>query len=108
MAEAEKGHFMYAHEISSGSIPEFAAKLHIPKFFVNNFRDLCTDGNNSLDYMIQKTHFPSIFFGAPGSSSPLHSDGAPLCALTQRHYTSTSSLLLQQRRHISACSVLLQ
>ena len=27
--------------------------------------------------MIKEAHFPSIFFGAAGSSSPLHSDGAP-------------------------------
>ena len=38
MAEAETGHFMYAHEISGGSIPEFAAKLHLPKYFLNNYR----------------------------------------------------------------------
>lgn len=75
LEEAKMGHFMYAHEISSGSIPELASKLHVPKYFVNNFNDLESAANVTIDWMIRGTHFPSIFFGAPGSSSPLHSDG---------------------------------
>jgi hypothetical protein len=75
LEEAKKGHFMYAHEISGGSIPELAYKLHVPKYFINNVRDLESEPNVTIDWMIRTTHFPSIFFGAPGSSSPLHSDG---------------------------------
>jgi hypothetical protein len=75
LEEAKKGHFMYAHEISGGSIPELANKLHVPKYFINNVHDLEPEANVTIDWMIRTTHFPSIFFGAPGSSSPLHSDG---------------------------------
>ena len=68
---------MYAHEISGGRIPELARELHIPRYFLNNYLDASSEPNTTVDEMILDTHFPSVFFGAPGSSSPLHSDGAP-------------------------------
>ena len=75
---------MYAHEISGGAIPELARELRIPKFFINNFNDVSDGANQTVDDMILETHFPSVFFGAPGSSSPLHSDGADFCTLRSK------------------------
>ena len=79
-AEAEKGHFMYAHEVSSGTIPALADAVHIPRYFMNNYGDVTPGANLTVDEMVAATHFPAFFFGSQGSSSPLHSDGALLRA----------------------------
>jgi hypothetical protein len=81
-AEAERGHFLYAHDVGTGSIPEFARTIHIPKYFVNNFDDASARPNMTVDEMMIEAHWPSVFFGAAGSSSPLHSDGALARACT--------------------------
>ena len=56
--------------------PSCCVQLRIPKFFLNNYADIRTTANATADTLFDMIHFPSIFFGPPGSSSPLHSDGA--------------------------------
>jgi hypothetical protein len=74
--EAEKGHYMYAHDIAGSHIPELVQELHIPKYFINNIQDVSSDPGMTVEQMIKETFYPTIFFGAPGSNSPLHTDGA--------------------------------
>jgi hypothetical protein len=73
--EAEKGHFLYAHELDAGAFPSFSSSIHVPKYFLNNVDGLLSRPNSTAEMWLEHTHFPAIFFGPPGSSSPLHSDG---------------------------------
>lgn len=71
---AKRGRYIYAHEISGGWLPEVEAIIRQPKYFLNNMQDLDWRPNVDISERISNTHFPSVFFGAAGSSSPLHSD----------------------------------
>lgn len=77
---AAQGRYIYAHEISGGWLPEVEAIIRQPKYFLNNVQDLDWRPNVDISERVRDTHFPSVFFGASGSSSPLHSDGA-ICLL---------------------------
>lgn len=72
---AEQGRYIYAHEISGGWLPEIETIIRQPKYFLNNVQDLDWRPNVDISERVRDTHFPSVFFGASGSSSPLHSDG---------------------------------
>ena len=105
--EAEKGHFMYAHEIAGGTIPEIARTLHIPRYFINNYGDVTPGANITVDKMVAETHFPAFFFGSQGSNSPLHSDGALLIVLWVS-LTRLARSLMSSTMLYSACSDVLQ
>lgn len=72
---AAKGRYIYAHEISGGWLPEIENIIRQPKYFLNNVQDLDWRPNVDISERVRNAHFPSVFFGASGSSSPLHSDG---------------------------------
>jgi hypothetical protein len=74
---AKEGRFVYAHEIPGGWLRGLARRLRQPRYFLNNAQDVSTEDDTTAEDQLRKTHFPSFFFGAAGSSSPLHSDGAP-------------------------------
>ena len=84
---------MYAFEIKSSHWPELSHNLHVPKYFLNNFHDLDSSPNMTVADQLAHTHFPTIFFGAPGSGSPLHSDGVPSlhCASKMQRHTAHAS-----------------
>lgn len=69
---------MYAHEISGGRLTKLAGRMRQPRYFLNNARDVTSADGTTPEQQLRHTHFPSFFFGASGSSSPLHSDGAHL------------------------------
>jgi hypothetical protein len=74
--EAEKGHFLYAHELNCSSFPTLSQNIRIPKYFLNNIYDMRPEPGLTAEEWMKTTHFPAIFFGSEGSSSPLHSDCA--------------------------------
>ena len=73
---ARQGRYVYAHEIPGGQLMALAERMRQPRYFLNNAQDVCDDDGATPEKLLRHTHFPSFFFGAAGSSSPLHSDGA--------------------------------
>ena len=76
VTEAEKGHYMYAHDVARTLIPELVQELHIPKYFINDIEDVSSDPGMTIEQLVKERRHPTIFFGPPGSNSPLHTDGA--------------------------------
>jgi hypothetical protein len=73
---ARKGRYLYAHEIPGKWVKNLMDRLYQPKYFRNNRDDIEKETDPDPREIMYSTHFPSFFFGAAGSTSPLHSDGA--------------------------------
>jgi hypothetical protein len=74
---AKEGRYVYAHEIPGAQLTVLAERMRQPRYFLNNEHDISCGDNTTAQDLLEHTHFPSFFFGAAGSTSPLHSDGAP-------------------------------
>jgi hypothetical protein len=78
LEQAERQRFIYAHEISIGSLPGLANRLRVPKYFINDYHEVTLQPRITPRQLLRHIHFPVAFFGPPGSTSPLHTDGAIL------------------------------
>lgn len=80
-AKADRGRFLYAHEVPTGSLPGLVDTLRVPKYFLSSFNELDSTPDADVDAVARSAQHPALFFGPAGTSTPLHSDGAPLrCA----------------------------
>lgn len=72
---AKKQKYLYLQEVGPRWELEFTEKMYQPKYFMNNMDFVVTDDSPDLHEVLASNAFPSYFFGAAGSQSPLHTDG---------------------------------
>jgi hypothetical protein len=73
---AERQRFLYAQAVGPRWLLDFVSKLNQPKYFMNNIGNVERGNNPDPREILADEIFPAFFFGASGSQTPLHSDGA--------------------------------
>jgi hypothetical protein len=92
--QAAKRRFLYAHEVSVGSLPGLADRVHVPKYFINDYHELTVQPGITPSDLMKKVHYPVAFIGPPGSTTPLHTDGVQLLFLLHNALATSHGLQL--------------